>query len=270
MYNTFRVNQEGLNEFLLNNKSKQLVENPGVSALKLEKEKIGIVKEIYRFPVKSILGESLSSVLIDHRGMLGDRLWAIKNEKGKFGSGKTTRRFQQMEGLFNFKARYEGDTPILTMPDGTVYWGDDDKVNRVLTELLGDQVTLAKEESISHFDEGPISIITTSALKRLSQEVGEPVDPRRFRANLLIETEETTYLEDEWMDRIFQVGPSVTLRIVEPLPRCVMVNNSQEDLKHDDRILRTLVNKHDALFGVWAKVERSGEVSVGDEMMILD
>lgn len=238
--------------------------------MKLEKEHIGRVKVIYRFPVKSILGESLSSVHIDHRGMIGDRLWAIKNENGKFGSGKTTRRFQQMEGLFNYKARYEGCTPILTMPDGKVYRGDDERVNEVLTELLGDQVTLAKEETVSHFDEGPISIITTAALERLSQEVGETVDPRRFRANLLIETEDAMRLEDDWVDRLIQVGTSVTLRIVSPLPRCIMVNNSQEDLKQDDRILRTLVNKHDALFGVWAKVERLGEVKVGDKMMILE
>lgn len=235
----------------------------------MNKTNVGRVKEIYSYPVKSILGESLSSVLIDPRGIVGDRLWAIKNENGKFGSGKTTRRFQQIEGLFNYKARFLGNIPILIMPDGTEYRGDDDRVNKALTESLGIQVTLAKEESISHFDEGPISIITTSALKRISQDLGETVDPRRFRANLLIETEETGLLEEEWVDRVIQVGPSVTLKIIAPLQRCIMVNNSQEELKQDDRILKTLVKNYDALFGVWAKVERCGEVSVGDETIIL-
>lgn len=235
----------------------------------MNKTNLGRVKEIYRYPVKSILGESLSSVLIDPRGIVGDRLWAIKNENGKFGSGKTTRRFQQIEGLFNYKARFLGDIPILIMPDGTEYRGDDDRVNKALTESLGIQVTLAKEESVSHFDEGPISIITTSALKRISQDLGETVDPRRFRANLLIETEETGFLEEEWVDRVIQVGPSVTLKIIAPLQRCIMVNNSQEELKQDARILKTLVRNYDALFGVWAKVERCGEVSVGDETVIL-
>jgi uncharacterized protein len=124
---------------------------------------------------------------------------------GKFGSGKTTRRFQQMDGLFNYRARYEGTTPILTMPDGTDYRGDNNAVNEALTESLGLQVTLAREESISHFDEGPISIITTSALRILSQELGEPVDPRRFRANFLIDTESTEYLEKDWVDRQIKV-----------------------------------------------------------------
>ncbi|WP_264740639.1 MOSC domain-containing protein [Cytobacillus firmus] len=235
-----------------------------------KKECIGRVKEINRFPVKSILGESLSSALVDNRGILGDRLWAIKNENGKFGSGKTTRRFQQMEGLFNYKARYECDTPILTMPDGTEYRGDQERVNKALSELLGFPVTLAKEESISHFDEGPISIITTSALNMLSKDLGEIVDPRRFRANMLIETEATGFLEDEWVDRLIQVGASVTLKIIAPLQRCIMINNPQEELKQDARILRTLVNNHAATFGVWAKVVRYGEVSVGDEAMLLE
>ncbi|MCS0673274.1 MOSC domain-containing protein [Cytobacillus firmus] len=238
--------------------------------MNLKNERIGRVQEINRFPVKSVLGESLSSAPVDSRGILGDRLWAIKNEDGKFGSGKTTRRFQQMEGLFNFNAKYERDTPLITMPDGTEYRGDQERVNKALSELLGFPVTLAKEESISHFDEGPISIITTSALKMISKDLGEIVDSRRFRANLVIETEASGYLEDEWVDRLIQVGESVTLKIVAPLQRCIMVNNPQEELKQDARILKTLANNHAAMFGVWAKVERCGEVRVGDEAMLLD
>ncbi|WP_102272179.1 MOSC domain-containing protein [Cytobacillus massiliigabonensis] len=231
-------------------------------------EFVGTIKEIRRFPVKSILGETLSSVSIDKRGLLGDRLWAIKNTSGKFGSGKTTRRFQQMDGLFNYKARYEGNTLVLTMPDGTDYRSDDAAVNEALSKLLGDQVTLAKEESISHFDEGPISIITTSSLQILSKEVGEPVDTRRFRANFLIDTELTGALEKNWVDRRIRVGPEVILRVVAPLERCVMVNNAQEELKQDNSVLKNLVNNHNASFGIWAKVEASGKVSDGDKVYL--
>lgn len=231
-------------------------------------EYVGVVKEIRRFPVKSILGEVISSTLIDKRGLLGDRLWAIRNKSGKFGSGKTTRRFQQMDDLFKYKARLEGNIPIVTMPDGTDFRGDDVAVNDVLTNLLGTQVTLAKEESISHFDEGPISIITTSALQKLSQELGEPVDARRFRANFLIDTEAMGSFEKDWVDRIIKVGPEVSLRIEAPLERCVMVNNAQEELKQDKRVLQNLVKNHDASFGIWAKVEVSGKVRNGDKIYL--
>ncbi|MGD8191686.1 MOSC domain-containing protein [Brevibacillus ginsengisoli] len=229
---------------------------------------IGKVKEIRRYPVKSILGESLSSVSIDHRGFLGDRLWAIKNSNGKFGSGKTTRRFQEMKGLFQYRARYEGSIPIVTMQDGMEYRGDDPTVHETLSERLGYPVTLVQEESISHFDEGPVSIITTSALRMLSEQLGEPVDPRRFRANILMDTEGTGYIEDNWVDRLIQVGPTVALRVVAPLQRCVMVNNTQEELQQDARVLRAIAHNHGATFGVWAKVESFGEVNVGDEITL--
>jgi hypothetical protein len=85
---------------------------------------VGRVQELRRLPVKSILGESLPSVTLDDRGLAGDRRWAIRNAAGKFGSGKTTRRFQYMRGLFALRARYEGSVPVITMPNGMAYRGD--------------------------------------------------------------------------------------------------------------------------------------------------
>lgn len=90
---------------------------------------VGRVQELYRFPVKSILGESLPCVTMDERGLAGDRWWAIRNAAGKFGSGKTTRRFQYMRGLFALRARYEGLVPLITMPDGAAYRCDDPAVH---------------------------------------------------------------------------------------------------------------------------------------------
>lgn len=99
--------------------------------------------------------------------------------------------------------------------------------------------------------------------------MGEPVDPRRFRANFLIDTDSTGYIEDDWVDSQIQIGANVVLRVVAPLQRCVMSNNAQEELPEDVRILRTLADNHGATFGVWAKVECSGEVGVGDETTLL-
>ncbi|HET7578100.1 MAG TPA: MOSC N-terminal beta barrel domain-containing protein, partial [Bacillales bacterium] len=97
----------------------------------------GKVKEIRRFPVKSLLGESLSRVMLDQRGLSGDRLWAVRTHEGKFGSGKTTRRFMRMDGLMHIEAGYDGDVPVVTMPDGNVYRGDDEKIHSVLSQFVG-------------------------------------------------------------------------------------------------------------------------------------
>lgn len=229
---------------------------------------VGRVQEIRRYPVKSILGESLLSVSLDHRGLIGDRLWAIRNDSGKFGSGKTTRRFQWMDRLFDYKARYDDSVPIVTMPDGIEYRGDSGEVHEVLSKWLGLPVTLTREETVSHFDEGPVSVITASSLRMISQHLGEVVDARRFRANLLIDTDSIGYREDQWIGRTIQVGSTARLKVVAPLQRCVMVNNAQEDLHDDSRILRTLAQNHGATFGVWATVETSCEIAIGDEATV--
>ena len=43
-----------------------------------------------RYPVKSLAGESLDSVVVDARGLVADRAWAVRDPDGKLGSGKST------------------------------------------------------------------------------------------------------------------------------------------------------------------------------------
>ena len=63
------------------------------------------------------------------------------------------------------------------------------------------------------------------------------------------------------------VGPEV-IRVFALLERCVIVNNSQEELKQDNRVLRSLVNNHNVTFGIWAKVEVGGKVIDGDKVYL--
>ncbi|MDI6102372.1 MOSC N-terminal beta barrel domain-containing protein [Actinoplanes sp. NEAU-A12] len=64
-----------------------------------------LLTEIRRFPVKSMLGELVSAAEVTERGLAGDRAWAVRDPDGKFGSGKNTRRFRRMPGLFGFRAQ---------------------------------------------------------------------------------------------------------------------------------------------------------------------
>ncbi len=230
---------------------------------------LGPIQQIRRFPVKSILGESLQKVEIDQRGLVGDRLWAVRHPNGRLGSGKTTKkRLQQMDGLFRFQARHEGADILVTMPDGAVYPITHDALDDVLSQWLEMPVSLVHEEATPHFDDGPISLITTSALRALSQQVGDSIDARRFRANLLIESDQIGYIEDQWVNRQIAIGTHVTLRVVAPLRRCVMITNAQQELQKDNRVLKTLGSHHDTLFGVWAEVEKGGTVAIGDMAML--
>jgi uncharacterized protein len=53
------------------------------------------IAELWRYPVKSMRGEQVEALTIDSRGVKGDRLFAVTDVDGKFGSGKNTRRFRK-------------------------------------------------------------------------------------------------------------------------------------------------------------------------------
>ncbi|MGE5156296.1 MAG: MOSC N-terminal beta barrel domain-containing protein [Betaproteobacteria bacterium] len=75
--------------------------------------------EIRRYPVKSMPGQILPSVEVGERGLAGDRLWAVRDEDGKLGSGKNTHRFRRSPGLFRFRANAAEPAPIVELPDQT-------------------------------------------------------------------------------------------------------------------------------------------------------
>ena len=44
----------------------------------MAKSQVGVVKELFRYPVKSMLGERLTEVEIGLKGVIGDRSWALR------------------------------------------------------------------------------------------------------------------------------------------------------------------------------------------------
>jgi uncharacterized protein YcbX len=227
------------------------------------------VAEIRRYPVKSMLGELVPTTRIDQRGLLGDRLWAVRDTDGKFGSGKNTRRFRRMPGLFRLRAYAAGRAPIVELPDGRRFTADDPDGHRAVSEVLARTVTLAPEGNILHHDEGPVSLITTAALRRLTELAGgEPagtdIDPLRFRANLLIDLPGSGFPEEDWLGRLLRVGPDVVLRPVRQLTRCTMIDMAQDHAEQRDDLLKAVAEHHALTFGVFATVERPGQVAVGD------
>ncbi|WP_233583870.1 MOSC N-terminal beta barrel domain-containing protein [Micromonospora sp. CV4] len=70
------------------------------------------VAEIRRYPIKSMLGEAVPLAEVGERGLAGDRLWAVRDLDGKLGSGKNTRRFRRMPGLFRLQAYAADDRGV--------------------------------------------------------------------------------------------------------------------------------------------------------------
>ncbi|GIH79607.1 MOSC domain-containing protein [Planobispora longispora] len=231
---------------------------------------MGTVERIWRYPIKSTGGELLERAHADTRGIVGDRLFAVRDAEGKFGSGKNTRRFRRMDGLLRLRSRYRdgAEWPELldpygaAVPDATAY----------LRRHLGrDDVELAREAEISHFDQLPLSVLTTATLDWVRAAVpGVPVDERRFRPNLLLRTPPGTrpFVEDEWLGRGALIGGTLRVELVRSSERCVMVNEAQQDLPHSPLVLRAIARSHDMRLDALATVVAPGPVRLGDPVTL--
>jgi uncharacterized protein len=100
---------------------------------------VGTIHELWRYPVKSMLGTTVSEIFITERGSLGDRAWALRDvESGTIASAKKFPR------LLEFRATYEvepiADKPgraRIESPDGQALYPEDPDASRLISEILG-------------------------------------------------------------------------------------------------------------------------------------
>ncbi|WP_435741829.1 MOSC domain-containing protein [Nocardioides sp. SYSU DS0663] len=218
------------------------------------------VVSLHRYPVKSMAGETVDRVLVDRRGIVGDRAWAVVDPDGKLGSGKSTRRFRRMEGLERLAARYDGDPapdtgpvagPIVTLPDGRSWPAGDPALDAAVTAHVGRPVRVAAESAVPHHDEGPLHLVTTATLARLGAEAA------LLRANVVLDAPGlAAFAEDGWTGRELLLG-GVLVRVREPMARCVMVGR---------RVLHEVAEVNDGCAGLVLDVVDGGTVWLGDEV----
>ena len=228
-------------------------------------QRVGTVAKLWRYPVKSVGGEQCERLAVNARGVEGDRRYAVLNAEGRPGSGKTTRRFRQIDGLLELRATYQDDEPELLFPDGTRMLGSDPQIHAALSSFLKKPVTLAREQGISHLDAGPVHMITTAGLAWLRAALPDAaIDERRFRPNVVIDIPGDTQVEQAWIGRTFSIGSEVRLRISDPTERCRMVALAQGGLPYDPRVLSSIIRDAGSGFGVYADVVAPGAIQLGD------
>lgn len=226
------------------------------------------VSAIFRFPVKAMGGEALSVAELDARGLVGDRGWALhERADGRLSTGKNGPRFRRRDGVFDLVARLgpAPDPPRVVLADGRVVVAGEPPADAALSAHLGADVELRPEgESGAHFDAEPVSIVGTATLAAAGALAGAdgPLDPRRFRANLVVETSEP-YVEESWLGATLAVG-TCRLQVTTRVERCRMVDVDQVGVDARDAVLRALGESRQACLAVYARVVTPGRVGVGD------
>ncbi|MFC5663521.1 MOSC domain-containing protein [Kitasatospora misakiensis] len=235
-------------------------------------EIIGVIEQLWRYPVKSTGGERLDSVEVDARGLAGDRLYAVRDGHGKFGSGKNTRRFRRMDGLLRLSSRlgHRLDGPELFDPLGRPVA---DPTAFLRAYLQREDVELAREDAVSHFDQLPVSVLTTATLDWVAEAaLSAVVDVRRFRPNILLRTPPGTppFVEDDWFGHHARgaAGSGARLVFVRSSERCAMTTAAQPGLPHAPEILKAVAQAHDTRLDALAEVAAPGRLTVGDTLTL--
>jgi uncharacterized protein YcbX len=263
---------------------------------------VGSVVSLWRYPVKSMMGEELNAADVTKGGLLGDRAYAlIDSSDGKVASAKNPRKWPT---LFDFRgALADAPTPggkvppvRITLPDGAIVNSGQPDVHAILSKVLKREVTLAAlperrtataeeywpdMEGLDHrdtvtdfglpegtfFDCAFAHLLTTATLDRLRMLYPQGrFEVRRFRPNVVVETGngEKDFVENAWVGQTLAIGDAVRLSITGPCPRCVMTTLPQGDLPRDTGILRTAAQHNGANVGVYASVLQGGKVCRGD------
>lgn len=265
---------------------------------------LGKVVSLWRYPVKSMMGEELNSTLVTDRGLLGDRAYALVDKAdGKIVSAKNPRKWGRM---FDCRASFvtpptaADDIPEVwvILPDGTMAWSGQSDLDEILGELLGrpvsvssaapnfpkleeywpdieglvhrDSVTDERIASGTFFDGAAVHLLTTATLERLHDSYPRGrFEARRFRPNIVVEVPGGApgFVENDWVGEILALGDEVRLRVSGPCPRCVMTTLAQGDLPKDPGILRAAVEQNHGHVGVYAIVERGGILKRGDSVV---
>jgi uncharacterized protein YcbX len=123
---------------------------------------VGTVVELHRYPVKSMQGERLAEVNVDHDGIRGDRAWAARDEARAAIEGARklpqlldcTARFSQ-----SLDAGAEAPVPEIELPDGAILRVDAPQAAVRLSELTGRELTLwprRPADDAEHYRRAPL------------------------------------------------------------------------------------------------------------------
>jgi uncharacterized protein len=255
---------------------------------------VGAVVELWRYPVKSMQGEPLGTATLTTTGIPGDRAWGVTDvATGRVLSAKTVPQLLDASATTT-----EGGVQI-HLPDGTTLTPHDRDCDHVLSDWLGRPVTLHPAGAATSyemtfdppddqaelveiptpagtlFDLAGVHLLTTSSLATAA--AAHPVGawaPRRFRPNLVIDTDPATgYPEDEWVDHHLTIG-AIELRVLKRTVRCAIplraqpAAHGQSALARDVTMYRTLARHHDNHLGAYADATRPGTVTPGDPVAL--
>jgi uncharacterized protein len=212
------------------------------------------VEELWRYPVKSLRGEMLTSAEITTTGIRGDReIVVVSAARRRVVSSRT---HHQLLGLQGGISPQTGAATIDGIP-----W-DDPMALQLVSATVGEPVNLVHVAGTERFDVLPLLVATDGAIAAIG------LDRRRFRPNILI-GDANGLAERQWEGKQIGLG-DVEIHAAQLRARCVMTTYDPDTLEQDRSVLFRIVSDFDGTMALDCSVARPGLVRVGDPVTVLD
>jgi uncharacterized protein YcbX len=241
----------------------------------------GRISAIFRYPVKSMAGEMLDVARLGWHGIEGDRRLAFRRlgDKSEFpwlNASKLPELLLYKPFHLDSNTNSKNVSPLPThvrTPDGKEYELRSDELREEISGRHGSDVELMNLKS-GIFDEATISVISLATVHGIARESGRDLDLRRFRPNVVIETNDAgPFAEDKWVGRTLMFGEgnsAAAVRITMKDERCLMVNFDPDTAARDSEVMKTVVRLNGNYAGVYGTVVSAGELRVGQVVMLED
>lgn len=241
---------------------------------------LGHIQALYRHPVKSLGGEELELALIETYGMYGDRSHAFINSTAEGWNRFITAR--QYPRMLSYKASFQGEGTPDTFPEvaitdenGYTYRWNEEFLQHFRENFQQDahmEQHTPNSPNLLAVDASSLLIVTDASIRAMEQLWGKPLDPRRFRPNLIIALEnDTPFVEASWIGKQLRIGEgtnAVLLQIDEPCERCALITLDPDSCKRDPSLLKKLYQEREAFFGVYASVIHTGLIHRHDSVSL--
>ena len=237
---------------------------------------LGVVRDLVRYPVKSMAGTPADSAFLGWHGLAGDRRFAFRRLGDDSGfPWLTASRVPDLILYQPFGLDESTGEPLPThvrTPAGKNVELRGAELQSEISAHSGSDVEMMKLRN-GIFDDAPISVISLATIAGIGAETGVELDRRRFRMNIILETRDSApFLEDGWIGGTLLFGDSETrpaVRVTAHDVRCMMINLDPETAAQDARVLKTVVRLNENNAGVYGTVVQTGTIRVGDAVALM-
>ena len=236
-------------------------------------QKVGVIRILARYPVKSMKGEAQNALPLTLQGFEEDRRFAFVQAESRSSFPWLTAR--EMPEFLHWQTSVEkpGTAEVavtVTTAAGERWPVASSELRQKIEKLFGRPVFLLRDYRGS-YDVANVSLISEQTVQRIAQESQTEANSWRFGPNLLVHLEGGAAFEElKWVGRILRVGEKARVAVTEADQRCVMITLDPSTSERAPQILKTVVQQHDKCAGVYATALTAGKVRAGDGIYLED